>query len=742
MRILVHALPKSDKSNAIVFSIVHELLGTTVIPKLVEKLADPDFINGHLVSALVLQDKEETSDNFAKEDTGVQGLDIKRLLPKLALTDSSTDVSLESIFVQGEALVEFMEFMKTENAYPLVQFCFMVDSFRRVCEFTRQEALASPLTARLNRIASDAIEVYDTFFSTNAIYPINLQGHDDLLFQTRMNIAERPDPDVFDALLQVILTLLNSHYLLKFKESSIYAHFVSTVTVQDRLKRKAGQTDMHEVKASMWMDKPSPIETKESPSVPIRTVRSLSRSNAQVPIQIDRGRLISVSSPELSKIQTQEFIENPTVSDPNLNSSSQSPAEMTHSHSQIDVFKEAIDSMAERIRAVDESIASCTDEHLLPDLKTTKQVLENQMILLSEQMKEEMLSSSISPHPFTEVARSPPKDSASHVFSTDPYKSSMKKLTKVFTDAGTAIKKVTIASSREGRDGESRLRYRSKSPRKKEGRSSIDESRKTEAELYESRTKTESAPVLSNDSKVAESSYVIEGQTAFVTGRSRTQSESVSIPARGNASQERPMSMPPRSLEIITESMKGEVLDGKETAPVKKSTAEIKTKTLKKAELDTILDCGFGAIEEIFHLTAPTNWIRNQGLHFVKTILRNAYGSSISDLIQTKLTEFVAPENVANYLNRASDSIWPEVDLLDRTTAEKDLTRAEAWQHILHSSSATPLGTGIDRIQTIVGRYNTIIGLTRLFNMLQHPELNQLLVFNILEIIIQITMVP
>lgn len=198
---------------------------------------------------------------------------------------------------------------------------------------------------------------------------------------------------------------------------------------------------------------------------------------------------------------------------------------------------------------------------------------------------------------------------------------------------------------------------------------------------------------------------------------------------------ERPMSSP---MATLNDSMTITVNPTPQTSPARAP----KGQKLRKAELETILDCTFGAIEEIFHLTAPTNWLRNQGLHIVKNLLRNAYGSVISELIQSKLNSFVASENICYWLDTASGGIWPDEPEPDRTESEKLASYLEAKRLLLHSSSSTPLGAGIEKIQMVVGRYNTVLGMTRVTNMLQNQGLNQLLVFNLLEIIVQVSLNP
>jgi hypothetical protein len=111
-------------------------------------------------------------------------------------------------------------------------------------------------------------------------------------------------------------------------------------------------------------------------------------------------------------------------------------------------------------------------------------------------------------------------------------------------------------------------------------------------------------------------------------------------------------------------------------------------------------------------------------------------------MIQTKLTEFTAEENVASYLDIVCENVWPDEPIPDRTDAEKEATRLEAKTKLLHPSTDSMLGNGLDKMQTIVGRYNTVLGTSRLFQMLQDPTLNHLLVFNLLEILLQVSLEP
>ncbi len=161
---------------------------------------------------------------------------------------------------------------------------------------------------------------------------------------------------------------------------------------------------------------------------------------------------------------------------------------------------------------------------------------------------------------------------------------------------------------------------------------------------------------------------------------------------------------------------------------------------VKREEMSLVLDCACEVIEEVFHLTAPTNWLRSQGLYLVKTLLRTAYGSVISELIQKTVAELLKEDTICFFLDTIREYVWPNDDAIEPDADEKALTKSKAWNLLMQQTPGdTQLGIGIHRIQSIVGKYNTMIGLTRLFNMLQHEELNRLLAFSFLEALIDVS---
>ncbi|KNC97986.1 hypothetical protein, variant [Spizellomyces punctatus DAOM BR117] len=161
---------------------------------------------------------------------------------------------------------------------------------------------------------------------------------------------------------------------------------------------------------------------------------------------------------------------------------------------------------------------------------------------------------------------------------------------------------------------------------------------------------------------------------------------------------------------------------------------------LSDAELEIMLECVFGIIEEVFHLSDPNQWLRQKGLHMVKTILRRTYGTSISTLIQSRLIEATTETKVASYVDMLDGSLWPE-GIWYSTKAQQDgipptprseEDMAETKMEAKHLFINSGLG-GVETVARVVGKYNTVAGMTRLFNMLQHQDLNRHLVCMIMD---------
>ncbi|KAJ1562052.1 sorting nexin 25 [Nowakowskiella sp. JEL0078] len=173
--------------------------------------------------------------------------------------------------------------------------------------------------------------------------------------------------------------------------------------------------------------------------------------------------------------------------------------------------------------------------------------------------------------------------------------------------------------------------------------------------------------------------------------------------------------------------------------------------SLSDAELEIILECVFVTLEEVFYLSDPKDldkWLRQKGLQTVKNLLRRTYGSTISSTIQTRVSEILSEKTVVKAIGDVLDSMWPNGEYyttaIKRQEAEgtyvAPLVRSEeqkaddkAKAKLLFVNSMP----GASSIQPIVGPHNCQTGLTRMFNMLQHKDINRHLICMILDSIVK-----
>nr|KAJ3418767.1 sorting nexin 25 [Polyrhizophydium stewartii] len=166
---------------------------------------------------------------------------------------------------------------------------------------------------------------------------------------------------------------------------------------------------------------------------------------------------------------------------------------------------------------------------------------------------------------------------------------------------------------------------------------------------------------------------------------------------------------------------------------------------LSKSDLAIILDCGFTAIEELFQLTSPTQWIRQRGLHMVRVVLHQTYGNTISTWLQGKVEDAMSGDSVVKYVDAAVVALWPNgqpfgTDPPPPVRTEHDLfdTKREAKALlVVGGEPRSGLRAPMDTVARVVGRQNAGMGMTRLFNMLQERRLNRTLMCLVLECIVK-----
>ncbi|KAJ8324223.1 Sorting nexin-20 [Batrachochytrium dendrobatidis] len=176
---------------------------------------------------------------------------------------------------------------------------------------------------------------------------------------------------------------------------------------------------------------------------------------------------------------------------------------------------------------------------------------------------------------------------------------------------------------------------------------------------------------------------------------------------------------------------------------------------LSQSDLNVILECTISAIEEVFQLTSPTQWIRQQSLHVVRVVLYQTYGSTISSWMQRKVEGAMSEESAIKCLDGISGALWPDgrvwgsnitheegVSPQVRNDDDKRDTRISAKSVLMVGGeedpiSPSPIKAKLDTLARVVGKQNASVGLARIFNMIQVQRLNISLLCLLLECIVK-----
>ncbi|RKP03320.1 hypothetical protein CXG81DRAFT_17169 [Caulochytrium protostelioides] len=211
----------------------------------------------------------------------------------------------------------------------------------------------------------------------------------------------------------------------------------------------------------------------------------------------------------------------------------------------------------------------------------------------------------------------------------------------------------------------------------------------------------------------------------------------------------------PRATSATTSGLPAAANDPGRTAPA----GDAPKRVLSDQETEIILECLFGAIEEVFHLSDPNQWIRQKGLHILKGLLRRNYGSAIAGALQRAVEDARSEAKARDYLTQLMTMFWPgdtwyhevareaarealgasatpeQVEAMARpvrTETQMADTKLEAKQLWVYGNIP-----GVETVQRVVGKTNTTVGMTRLFNMLQQRDLNRHLLCCVLESLVK-----
>lgn len=167
------------------------------------------------------------------------------------------------------------------------------------------------------------------------------------------------------------------------------------------------------------------------------------------------------------------------------------------------------------------------------------------------------------------------------------------------------------------------------------------------------------------------------------------------------------------------------------------SSAKIPSEELTDQQVDMIVDIVFSLVMETFDLQEPNQWLRRKLLGLFKQLLKQAYGETLSKLLNEFLDKVASEEAILGYISTIKAALYQDgIFIKDRpplppkSEEQKFATMMEARTAFLRR---TP-----EVIQNMAGRYNAVCGMTRVFNCLQQKRFNKALLFACADIILKI----
>ncbi|KAJ1972535.1 phosphatidylinositol binding [Dimargaris xerosporica] len=155
-------------------------------------------------------------------------------------------------------------------------------------------------------------------------------------------------------------------------------------------------------------------------------------------------------------------------------------------------------------------------------------------------------------------------------------------------------------------------------------------------------------------------------------------------------------------------------------------------KELSSEEIELLIETFFALLDEVFDLSDRKQWLRRKALTVLKQLLRQSYTSTVSSMFVETVAKHTKPTTVAAHMERLTESFWPNGIWYSTNPAGSpdEPTTATSELRSQEQKAATQLEARVlfvshmpDALQRMVGEYNGVLGMTRLFELLQHPEL-------------------
>lgn len=155
-------------------------------------------------------------------------------------------------------------------------------------------------------------------------------------------------------------------------------------------------------------------------------------------------------------------------------------------------------------------------------------------------------------------------------------------------------------------------------------------------------------------------------------------------------------------------------------------------KPLDDANLEMLIEALFDLLGLVFELHEPTQWIRRKIMQGFKGILKQYYGDALGKGIADALNRNLTEEKVLEAILKLESILWNKDGVFIRDIPPPVRSVDQQFATMLEARTLM-VNTISDSVVNLMGKYNCLYGMARLFNILQTRELNRVLLINLLD---------
>ncbi|CEP15498.1 hypothetical protein [Parasitella parasitica] len=169
------------------------------------------------------------------------------------------------------------------------------------------------------------------------------------------------------------------------------------------------------------------------------------------------------------------------------------------------------------------------------------------------------------------------------------------------------------------------------------------------------------------------------------------------------------------------------------------STNKVKHKPLSPMDVELLIETTYALVVEIFNLTTSNNkaWMRRSILNLLREIVRRSYAQFISEQYADFVQEYMSPDAIVGRLNQLGEQLWPEgkwmLDAKEQTEKTRhDKEKSKQLARTLLMTELIP-----NAVRQLIGDQNCNTAMDRIWARCQDPNLNRVLVLQLMERIIK-----